>query len=91
MTVRVKFFAFFRQLFGVDEMEVDLGQSADVRTLLEKLCDSPLRREQIFDGAALKSQVVVMKNGTSVLSLERLGTPLQQGDTVAVFPFLGGG
>ncbi len=91
MTVRVKFFAFFRELFGAAERTVDLLPQADIRALLEALCDSPPRREQLFEGSGLNPRVVVMKNGRSVLSLEGLATPLEAGDTVAVFPFLGGG
>lgn len=91
MKVRVRFFAFFRRLFGEAEREVDLPPPVDVRGLLDALCDSEELRSELFDGRRLKPRVVVMKNGRSVLSLQGLKTSLSEGDTVAVFPFPGGG
>ena len=91
MRARDKYFAFFRELFRGEEREVDLDPPADVRRLLGALCGSVSLRKELFDGENLKPQVVVMKNGQSVHSLQGLRTPLEEGDTVAVFPFMGGG
>jgi len=91
VTVKVKFFASFRDVFGVRERDLSLPEGAPVRSLLEAIADSPRRRAEIFEGEALKPLVVVMKNAVPIGSLEGLGTPLAEGDTVAVFPFMTGG
>ncbi len=91
MNIKVKLFAYFREIFDAREKAMALPEGADVRSLLEALADSPRRREEIFAGDALKPLVIVMKNGTSVGSLQGLETPLAEGDTVAVFPFVAGG
>jgi MoaD family protein len=91
MTIKVKLFAYFREIFEAREKDLVLPEGAAVRSLLEALADSPRRREELFAGEALKPLVIVMKNGTSINSLQGLDTPLAEGDTVAVFPFVAGG
>ena len=90
MTVRIKFFAHFRDLFGARDKELSLTAGTTVKDILDVLCDTPERRGLVFDGE-LKPHVVVMKNGSSILSLKGLATPLEAGDTLAIFPMLGGG
>jgi MoaD family protein len=91
MRVKVKFFAYFRDLFGGRELEVELEAGSTVSLLLDRLCDTPERRREIYSGPGLKTHLVVMVNGIHVLSLSGLRTILSDGDTVAVFPFLAGG
>jgi molybdopterin synthase sulfur carrier subunit len=91
MIIKVKFFASFREIFDAREKDLALPEGARVRSLLEALADSPRRREALFAGEALKPLVIVMKNATSIHSLQDLDTPLAEGDTVAVFPFMTGG
>jgi len=90
MTIRIKFFANFRELFGAKDKELPFAPGATVKDILDVLCDTPELRRLVFDGE-LKPHVVVMKNGSSILSLKGLATPLEIGDTLAVFPMLGGG
>jgi molybdopterin synthase sulfur carrier subunit len=91
MTVKVKFFAYFREIFDTREKNMTLPDGAAIRSLLEALSDSPRRREELFAGGAIKPLIIVMKNGTSINSLEGLDTSLAEGDTIAVFPFVAGG
>ncbi len=92
MTVRVRFLAQLKPLFGAKEKDVELAEPARIADLLEALCDTPERRKEIFkpDGT-LNPQVIVMKGGMNVLSLQGLATPLAAGDSVAILPFLIGG
>ena len=92
MTVRVRFLAHLKTLFGAKERDVELAEPARIEDLLNLLCDTPERRNDLFkpDGS-LNPQVIVMKGGTNVLSLQGLETPLAAGDSVAVLPFLIGG
>jgi len=91
MTIKAKFFAYFKDLFGGRERDVDLGAGRTVREALDTLCDSVERRAEIFAGSDLKPHLVVMVNGVHIQSLRGLDTELAPGDTLAIFPFLGGG
>jgi len=88
MTVRVRFLATFKALFGGSGREMDLPEGMTVGALLNIPCDTPARRREVFGaGAVLKPQIVVMRNGAPA----GLADPLAAGDTVAVFPFVTGG
>jgi sulfur-carrier protein len=91
MTIKVKFFAYFRDLFGGRDRDLELFAGAAVADALAALGDTPVRRAEIFAGAELKPHLVVMLNGVPILSLQGPSTPLADGDTLAVFPMLGGG
>jgi molybdopterin synthase sulfur carrier subunit len=91
MSVRVKFFAYFRDLFAAKEKEMAFKAGTTVRDVLAVLCDSAARRSEIFDGEKLKSHIVVMKNGAGIHSFQSLGTLLSDGDVLSVFPLMGGG
>jgi molybdopterin synthase sulfur carrier subunit len=91
MRISAKFFASFRDLFGGRVRDVDVPEGWTVGEVLALLCDSPLRRAEIFAGDVLRPHLIVMVNGVHLNSLAGLETPLAEGDTVAVFPMLGGG
>jgi MoaD family protein len=91
MTVKAKFFAYFREVFGGRERDIALGRGASVGEALALLCDTPARRGEIFAGGELKPHLVVMLNGVPIQSLKGTSTPLADGDTLAVFPMMGGG
>lgn len=91
MTVNVRFFAYFRDLFGGRGRELALAASATVGDALDALCDTPARRGEIFAGGGLKPHLVVMVNGVPVDARGGMMTRLSPGDTLAVFPMLGGG
>jgi molybdopterin synthase sulfur carrier subunit len=91
MPVTVKFFATFREAFGGRERKMPFEDGASLKSLLESLCDTPARRSEIFEGDILKPYVVVMRNGSPAGSPEELEKRLDDGDVVAVFPFVGGG
>jgi molybdopterin synthase sulfur carrier subunit len=91
MTVKARFFAYFRDLFGGRERDVEVGEAASVGDVLALLCDTPGRRGEIFAGGELKPHIVVMLNGVPLNSLKGLATPLSPGDTLAIFPMMGGG
>jgi len=91
MRIKAKFFAYFRDIFRGRELSVDIPEGATVREALDALCDSAERRAEVFAGGELKPHLVVMVNGTHIQSLRGLETALAAGDTLAVFPFLGGG
>jgi molybdopterin converting factor small subunit len=91
MRIRARFFAYFKDLFRGRERDIELGAGSTVRSALEVLCDSPECRTEVFSGPVLKPHIVVMLNGVHIQSLRGLDTALSEDDTLAVFPFLGGG
>jgi molybdopterin synthase sulfur carrier subunit len=91
MKVRIKFFANFREVFGGREKEVNLAQGATVLDLLNALADSARVRDELFEKEQLKPHLVLMKNQTNIHSLNGLGTTLEEGDVIAIFPLMGGG
>ena len=91
LKIKVKFFASFRELFQEKEREVELQRGSNMRDLLNLLCDSSKRRDQIFEGGELKPYLAVLKNGKHIDDLNCLETRLEKGDTVVIFPPAGGG
>jgi len=91
MTIKTKFFAYFRDLFGGRERDIAVDEAATVGDALTLLCDTPERCREIYAGAELKPHLVVMLNGVPIGSLQGLATPLSPGDTLAIFPIMGGG
>lgn len=91
MIIKARFFAYFRDLFGGRDRDLAVAAEATVGDALAFLCDTPARHAEIFAGAGLKPHLVVMLNGVPVQSLKGMATPLAAGDTLAVFPILGGG
>jgi MoaD family protein len=91
MTISVRFFAYFREVFGGRDRALDLPAGATVGEALAAVGDTPARRAELFAGADLKRHLVVMLNGSPLPSPGGLSTPLADGDTLAVFPLLGGG
>jgi MoaD family protein len=89
--VKLKLYAYFRDLFGGREQEAALVPGSSGRDLLNLICDSSERREGIFSGQDLKPHIVVMINGSPLPSATGLDTPLRDGDVVSLFPFMGGG
>ena len=91
MSIRVRFFAYFRELFGGKDRVLDLPEGASVGAALDLLCDSPARRAEIFAGGRLRPQIVVMINGAGLPPATGAATLLREGDVLAVFPMMGGG
>lgn len=91
MKVKVKFFAYFRELFEAREKVLDIPDKASVKTVLDLLCDTPQREDEVFAKGELKPHLVVMRNGVHIHSLDGLSTKVAEGDIIAVFPFIAGG
>lgn len=91
MTIKVKFFAYFRDLFGGRERDLALAADASAGDALRVLADTPARRAELFAGDGLRPHLVVLVNGAPLPAETGLATPLAAGDTLAVFPMMGGG
>jgi len=91
LKVTVKFFAYLRDLFKSRDEKIELQSGSSIGDLLNLLCGSSGRRDQIFDGSELKPQMVVLKNGNHIKHLSGLETTLDDGDTIVLIPPVGGG
>jgi len=94
--VRVKLFATFRDIAGGQGVvDVRLSREATLKDLIEEL--SKLFGKEIENvlldtkTGSLKSFNNVLVNGHNVKLLQELRTKLDNGDTVALFPPVGGG
>jgi len=54
MTVKVKFFAYFRELFGGRERSFDLPPGMVFGRFLDLLGDTPARRAELYDSPAVE-------------------------------------
>lgn len=89
--VKVRFLINFPAIFGAKEKSIRLSPGSKMGDLLRRLGDTPERLRELLVGEQLNAQVVILKNGASIQSMEGLDTELADGDTVAIFPFLAGG
>jgi molybdopterin synthase sulfur carrier subunit len=92
MTVRIRFFARFRELLGTDIIaEVVAGMTflSLVTTLAQK---NPEGYASIFDEkGAFREFVILMKNGRRIDTADAATTLIADGDEIAVFPPVAGG
>ena len=92
MTVKIRFFARFRELLGTDIVtDVTPG------TMFTSLITTIARKNSegyaaIFDEkGAFHEFVILMKNGKRVELTDAATTPVADGDEIAVFPPVAGG
>ena len=96
ITVKVKLFATFREMAGgKHEVNVKLPKEATIIDLIEEL--TKILGEEVKDALLdfktgdLKPLNKILVNGCNVELLQKLRTPLKDGDVVALFPPVGGG
>jgi molybdopterin synthase sulfur carrier subunit len=92
MTVKVRFFARFRELFGGD-IVTDAPVGTSFMGMIKEIAGK--NREgyaAIFDeNGAFREFVILMKNGKRIDCANAALTPVADGDEIAVFPPVAGG
>ena len=92
MSIRIRFFARFRELLGTD---IDIGEEKDLT--LESLVKNVARKNQqaydlIFDEQGkFREIVILMQNGKRINNADAKKTTIESGDDIAVFPPVAGG
>jgi len=91
--MKVRFFATYRDITHVNELEVPAQES--VRGLLLWLSArfGPALGEKILspDKNALGRDAIVLVDGRHITHMNGLDTPLDESNTVAIFPLIAGG
>ncbi|AGB01868.1 ubiquitin-like small modifier protein 1 [Methanoregula formicica] len=92
MSVKVRFFAQFRELLGTDIM-TEPAAGTSLTTLVAEIAKKNREGyEAIFDKqGSFREFVIVMRNGKRVETADAGTTPVMDGDEVAVFPPVAGG
>jgi molybdopterin synthase sulfur carrier subunit len=92
MTVKVRFFARFRELFGTD-IVTDTTPGTSFIDLIKKIADKNREGyDAIFDtNGAFREFVILMKNGRRIDCADAGKTMISDGDEIAVFPPVAGG
>lgn len=90
----VNFYATLRQVVGAKSVEFSLDEGATVRQLVAEMvrCYPALNKELLNEQGELYRHVHVFVNSRDASFLENgLDSKLSAGDTIGVFPAVGGG
>jgi molybdopterin synthase sulfur carrier subunit len=92
MSVKIRFFARFRELFGADVM-TDVVAGTMFTSLITMIAKkNPEGYAAIFDETGTFHEfVILMKNGKRIEIADAAKTPVVDGDEIAVFPPVAGG
>jgi molybdopterin synthase sulfur carrier subunit len=92
MTVKIRFFARFRELLGTD-IVTDVTPGTTFTSLITTIAQkNPEGHAAIFDDkGSFHEFVILMKNGKRIELSDAAKTPVVDGDEIAVFPPVAGG
>lgn len=92
MSVKIRFFARFRELLGSDIM-TDVAAGTMFTLLITTVAKkNPEGYAAIFDeNGDFREFVILMKNGKRIDIADAAKTPVTDGDEIAVFPPVAGG
>jgi len=94
MKVQVKFFTTLREITGKKEEEVESSSTITVKELLTQLSKKYGREftNYVYDEKGdVRTHIQILINGRGIDVFQGLETKLREGDTVAIFPPVGGG
>ncbi|MFW9779791.1 MAG: ubiquitin-like small modifier protein 1 [Candidatus Heimdallarchaeota archaeon] len=93
--VIIKFFASFRKLAGVKEVEKEIDPDTTVLSLLQALCQTyPKISNEVFQDKEhenLQDSIVILLNGRNIKFIKGTESKLADKDILAIFPPAAGG
>ena len=94
MKVKVKFFTSLREITGKKEEEIQSPRTIRVKELLASLSEKYGREftDYLYDERGkVRTYIQILVNGRGINVLQGFETELEEGDTIAIFPPVGGG
>jgi molybdopterin synthase sulfur carrier subunit len=94
MKVKVKFFTSLREITGKKEDEIQSPRTILVKELLASLSEKYGREftDYLYDERGkVRTYIQILVNGRGINVLQGFETKLKEGDTIAIFPPVGGG
>jgi len=94
MKARVRFFTTLREITGKKEEEVESSSTITVKELLTRLSKKYGKEftDYVYDEKGeVRTHIQILINGRDIDVFQGLETKLKEGDTVAIFPPVGGG
>lgn len=94
MKVKVKFFTSLREITGKKEDEIQSPRTIRVKELLDSLSKKYGREftDYLYDEKGkVRTYIQILVNGRGINVLQGFETKLKEGDTIAIFPPVGGG
>ena len=94
MKVKVKFFTSLREITGKKEDEIQSPRTIRVKELLDSLSKKYGREfnDYLYDEKGkVRTYIQILVNGRGIKVLQGFETKLKEGDTIAIFPPVGGG
>ncbi len=88
--VSVKMYATVREASGIEEVQVDASNLAELLEALVSLAEPDLKR-LLNTGAPRSDVLVVLLNGRNITPMDPSSVELSEGDEVAIFPPVSGG
>ena len=90
--MKIRCYAYFRDIIGKSEFEwtAPAPTSGALLSDLSRQYGKPFTR-WVYEGDKLSHFVIILVNGKDLRDLQGLDTPLNQDDTVVLFPPLAGG
>lgn len=93
ITIKVKFFATFKQITNEKEIDLQLEAGMNISQLIDILIKSynDLKKEIFDENGKMKDYIQILKNGRNIKYLNSLNTKLEDADIISFFPPVAGG
>ena len=93
MRVKVRYFTTLRELAGSAEEEIELEFDPSLARLIARVAitHGKAARDYLYHDDKVDPSIYFLVNGKSAKVLSGLDTKLEEGDTVAIIPPIGGG